>query len=523
MSYGLKSVRYGQHLLPLLRFRAMILTFVASATVTALALTYVVSEKYGASAIVLFQPNESVAFQQKSRDALGYPLPLVPLETIANTIEDVAKGEAVLEQTVRTLRLDVPRRKRPDNALMATLVDVKDRIKELRSEAWQILQYGRVLPKDNFRGAMVDLRKNLAVRRTNKAYTFRLEAVSDDPERAALIVNTVADILGDVLTRDRARMDRETKRNLETRLMQAVAEVDLLRTAMDSLKRNTGVAVLEQELSLRLKSVNTFQDELSKARTQIESLEQQRASIASQLEKLSRSEPYTSTVADNPVYLDLLSEEARLEVERSGMLEKFTPAHDEVKAVEAKLARTRERLQKEPRKILTSESSRLSDVHQKLLAEKLALDADVEAARAREQGYAQTVAMQEDLARKLIRTEPKLGDVTLRLSVAEKSYQLVNEAYQEAVLRESKTIRELTLQQPALIPHEPAKPLKIVHVSAAFLTSLALGIGFAIAASFLDTKVRTIADTETALGLPVFGTIPLLPATEAQGLIRRDL
>ncbi|HYP14113.1 MAG TPA: hypothetical protein VEQ63_09330, partial [Bryobacteraceae bacterium] len=341
MQYLAKTDPLRRHLAPLVRYRFLIIAFCLSAALSSLALTYVVSEKYVASAIVLFQPDESIAFQTKSRDALGFPLPLVPLETIANTVEDIVRGEAVLEETVRKLRLDVPRKKRVDNPILAVFIDAKDRIKELRSEVWQILQYGRILPKDNFRGAMLDLRKNLGVKKTNKAYTFRLEAVDTDPERAALIVNTVGEIASEALARDRVRAARQTRLNLENRLTQAGAELLVLRTAADALKRRTGVSSLGQELSLHLKSANTFEEELSKARTQVQALEQQRQAFASQLEKQDPSVRYTSTVADNPIYNELRSDLARFEVERSGLLEKFTPDHQEVKAVEAKLAQTR--------------------------------------------------------------------------------------------------------------------------------------------------------------------------------------
>jgi succinoglycan biosynthesis transport protein ExoP len=511
MQHFLKSSQHRQFIAPLVRYRFLILTFCLSATLSSLALTYVISEKYVASAIVLFQPYENVSFQQKSRDALGFPLPLVPLETIANTVEDIAKSEAVLEATVRTLHLDVTKKKHVNNPIVAAFLDAKDRVKELRSEAWQILQFGRILPKDDFRGAMIELRKNLNIRRTNKAYTFRLEATDGDPERSALIVNTVGDIVSQLVSRDRARTAREAKLNLETRVTQASAELEMLRTAMDTLKRNTNVASLQQELSLHLKSANAFEEDLSKASTQVQSLERQRIAIGSQLEKQEPSIRYSSTVAENPIYNELRSELSKLGVERSGLLMKFTPDHPEVKVVDAKLAEARSSLQKESPKIVSSESSKLNDLHQKLFSDKLAVEAELEAARARVAGLKQAVDSQQQLARLVTRSEPKIEDIALRLATAEKSYQLVSEAYQEAALTESKTVRELSLQSPALVPGEPARPLKILHVTATLVTSLALSIGLVIGISFFDLTIRSIAEAESALGLPVFGTIPLLP------------
>jgi uncharacterized protein involved in exopolysaccharide biosynthesis len=505
-------VSVSGRLAPLRRQWPLILTFSLSAALSSLALTYVMSEKYLASAIVVLQPNEDLATQPKSRNALGFPLPLVPLESIANTLEDILKGEAVLEKTVRELRLDIAKERKPTNRAMTFVLDFKDWLKEKRTEAWQILKYGRVLPKDNFRGAMINLQKNLSIKRTNKAYTVRLEALDEDPERAAQIVNTAGAKLAETVTESRAQVNREARKNIEARLAKAGEMLDTLRARVDMYKRRAGVSELSQEVSLRLKSLSDLEDDLARTRANIDAAVARRARVEEQLKESAPSVTYTATTSDNPLYNELRSEKTKLEVELSGLLETVTPEHDNVKAVRAKLKEATDRLAQEKPKLLTSESTRLNEIHTKLESDLLEVDVELRTQRAREAVLRKTFEERGSQARRLVESEPELESLMMRLQTEEKSYQLISEAYQEALLAESKSVPEVIIQREALVPSEPARPIKILHVATSLLLGLAIGIGMAFGFAFLERRVTTPIEAELAVELPVIGIMPEMAA-----------
>jgi uncharacterized protein involved in exopolysaccharide biosynthesis len=503
-----ESFRLRRYLAPLTRHKWLIVTFCAASALSSLGLTYVLSEKYQASITVFYQPRENVSFQDKSKDALGYPLPLVPLETIANTLEDIVRGDAVLEKTVRMLRLDIQVKKPAANWFIGVIRDLKDDVKEWRENAWQILKYGRLLPKDPVRGAMVRLQADISVKRINKAYTFRLMVLDSDPTRAAEIANTLGALLSDFVVQEQAQTTRETRANIERRLLQASADMQQLRTELEGLKRKTGISSLDEELTLRLKTINGFEEELAKSRNELRSLEDRRAELAAQLGRQDSTVKYDSTVADNPVFNQLRMEQARLEVERSGLLQEFTPQHAKVKAVEAELAKVLQRLSQEAPKLVSSESTRPSEIHQKLQADLLGVEAQIEALRAKGQEWSTTIARETATARRLIENEPGVGQLKLRVAAAERSYQLINEAYEEARLAESQTLSQVMLPSPALVPSEPARPIKIIHILVTFLLSLALAIGSVFLGNYFDSRVYDIVDAEQSLGMPVLATIP---------------
>ena len=490
------------------RNRYLILTFCLSAALSSLLLTYVMSEKYLAATTLLYQPNETVTFRPKEHEALGFPTPLVSLESIGNTLDEVLKSDRVIERVVRTMRLDVKRPREYSNWFVATFHSTKDTVKEYGAKTWQVLRYGRVLDKDPFGDAMVNLRKNLKIGRTSKAYTFGLEMLDSDPQVAAEVVDEAANTLAMVLHDEQIRIARETRESLATRMKQNQEEVAELRALIDTFKQDTRVSSLSEELSLKLKTVASFQEEYSRAQNELRALQRKRAEIQDQLNGQQRSVTYDSTSTQNPVVDEMKLELARLEVQRSGLLGKFTEEHQEVKALDARLAQVRRKLQTEETSVVRSESVRSNDIWQKLTAERLTADAEIEALTARINAYGKSIGQESGQARQLTSNEQRLGDLTLRLSGAERAYGLLSEAFEQARIAESRAASEVSILHKALVPKSPARPNKILHVGVSTGLSLVLGIGLAFLFNFLDTSMRSINQVERVLNLPVLGTIP---------------
>jgi len=500
------------------RYKGLMITFCLVATLSSLGITYVMSEQYEANATLFYQPSENVSFQQKAKDALGFPLPLVPLETIANTLEDMVKGDAVLEKTVRTLKLDVKTPRKPASAFMNSVLDLKDTLKDWRRDAMQMVQYGRLIPEDPVRGAIENLRKNLTVARVNKAYTIRLEVRDQEPDRAAKIVETLAGFLSDAVVQEQTRTSHESRMNIEGRLAQAQREVENLRATLANLKSTRGISSLDDEVTLRLKTLNSFQEDRSKFTHDLRALEDRRAQLALQLKDQSALVNFDSTVAHNRVFDEFRMERSRLEVERAGLLERLTPESNEVRAVEARLAEAKEKLSAEPETLVSSETSHLNEVRQKVESDLLSVTAEIEGMRAREKAIGSSIQTESDAVRSLIENEPVIKQTNLRLAAAEQSYELMNGAYQEALTTESKSVREVTMMGSVLVPTAPVRPIKILHVSVTFLLGIALAIGCAFLAHYFDSTLYDAHDAEKSIDLPVLAAVPMIP--RSRGVFR---
>jgi len=507
-----KPIDLSEYLAPLRRHRALIATFVATATLSSLGFTYAVSERYKAQTTILYQPREEVSFQQHSRDALGFPPPLVPLESIGNTLEEMVKSDAIVAETVRVLHLDVKERPPTNSWYAAAFRETKDTIKEWRRNAFEILKHGRLLPRDAFTEAMIGLKSDVSIKRTAKAYTFQLEVISEDPKRAAAIVDTIGPILSRFLASEHARSARESRDKILPRLEAAAGEINATRRELEATKTSAGVASLPEELSLKVESTNRLERQLTDVVNDLRAMERRRDELNSQIAAQEPSFRYESTVADNPIVEDMKLAVARLELERSGLLEKLTPEHQDVKAVDARLAQARQTQSAQQARVVTSELTRVNDIQRKLLSDKLSADAEIETLGAKERELRAAIDRASSEARLLTAKEPKIGALLLQLKAGEQAYELIHQSYEEARLAEARETSEVAILHAALVPIAPSRPIKIVHVGASFVLSLCLAIGLALFTKLFDDTVRTIHDAEDALGAPVLTTIPPVAA-----------
>lgn len=514
-----EAIDLRPHLAVLLRQKHLILTFCLSAALASLGLTYVFSEKYVAYTTVLYQPNEAGTFRPKDREALGFPTPMVSLESIGNTLDELAKSDGAIEAVVRTLHLDVKRPRPPSNFFVNTFHTVKDTAKEYARNAWQLMRYGRVLERHPFAEAMADLRKNLTTERTAKAYTFQLEVVDNDPAMAAAIVDQVAVTLAKFLEDERLRQVRETREGVVVRLRQNESEIADLRRQLEGFQKDTDVSSLSQELSLRLKTLASFREEHARARNELEALYKKRAEEQQQLDRQAPSVKYDSTSTQNPVVDEMKLELAKLEVERSGLLGKYTEQHQEVKALDAKMAQVRRKLETEVNTVVRSESVRTSDIYQKLLGNRLATEAEIESLTARVRAYDNSIGQESSHARNLASKEQQLASLTLQLASAERSYVLIGEAYEEARIAESRAASEVSILHKALVPTAPARPIKILHVGVSAILSLLLAIGLTFLFDFFDNSIRSIDQVERILNVPVLGTIPAVQSPDGSTVV----
>jgi uncharacterized protein involved in exopolysaccharide biosynthesis len=500
-------------LAPVSRRWKLILTFCVAAVLTSLALTYVVSEKYRATSTILYQPNEPLTFRPRTRDALGFPTVVVGLESIGSTLEDVLRSDALLGKVVTELHLD---QKLPPSGtwLQRSYQIAKNKFREARADVWQVLKYGRILPQDNFSDAVAGLRDSITLKRTAKAYTFEIQVVDSNPQRAALVVDTISKGLANLLAAADARSALDAQRRLMPQVENSANELARIRSEIDSLKSSAQISSLDQELTLKLKNVSSFEEELAKVGNELHSLRDEQVTIQQQLNSQPQTIVYSSTTSDNPVSDSVKKELASLEIERAGLLENLTVDHPKVKAIDARIAEAREKLGREQPRQVSAESSGINEVRQKLLSDKFNVESQIAALSAKQQALIATVQTQTDKARHLSGNEAKLAAAQLELAAAEKNYELTNEAFEEARLAEANVSTEVMVLSLATIPTSPILPIKIYHVGATLLLSLLLGSGFAFLADYFDPYLRKVNDVELALDAPVLASIPATSNTE---------
>jgi uncharacterized protein involved in exopolysaccharide biosynthesis/Mrp family chromosome partitioning ATPase len=99
---------------------------------------------------------------------------------------------------------------------------------------------------------------------------------------------------------------------------------------------------------------------------------------------------------------------------------------------------------------------------------------------------------------------------------------LLKTKHQEALIKESEAVEEVSIVRPAADPDAPVSSDRVNTVLVGALLGLMIGLVFAFVQETLDTSIGTIEDVESYLEVPVLGVVPHIDAREtAERLIER--
>jgi uncharacterized protein involved in exopolysaccharide biosynthesis len=134
---------------------------------------------------------------------------------------------------------------------------------------------------------------------------------------------------------------------------------------------------------------------------------------------------------------------------------------------------------------------------------------DVQTLLAQRNRLRESIASLGSARRPLAEKEKKLGELQLRLTIAEGDYSVVSKALAEARVQEASEANEVRVVSAAQPPTYPVAPIKLMYPAAAGLAALLLGICAILLADSLWSRVRCIDDAQR-LGLPVLATFPAI-------------
>jgi capsular exopolysaccharide synthesis family protein len=90
----------------------------------------------------------------------------------------------------------------------------------------------------------------------------------------------------------------------------------------------------------------------------------------------------------------------------------------------------------------------------------------------------------------------------------------VNEGLERLRLASALTQPNITVVQYPPVPSEKSEPQLFLYIPAVILFSLVIGLGLTLGIEFMDTRLRTPAEVERQVGLPLLGSVPDLTEDE---------
>jgi polysaccharide biosynthesis transport protein len=339
------------------------------------------------------------------------------------------------------------------------------------------------------------LKKLLSLEEVRNTNLIQITVFSVDPAEAALLANTIAQVYMEQRIGERQRIvakgleqlqDEVTKKEKEVN--DAYAEASQLRTENgivdpnpDGLENSTRVE--DSSVLANQAKVDQTQSEVATLRSRVQQLEGlKRGDLMRAAGLLNLNDPIIEQKL--PIYQTAQAEKARLL--NSGLGEN----HPDVKALQAQMEVLEQQLSQQLDSILKGLETQLEIAQNSLKAmqENLASTQD-------QQQQKKTASVQYlDAKYRYLQERKLLEGAKARLNT---------ESMESAMPQQSAAIRD-----PAEPAQFPSRPKIVLNLILGAFAGILLGVGLAFFLEYLDTSVKTMADVEKVLELPVLGIIP---------------
>jgi polysaccharide biosynthesis transport protein len=364
---------------------------------------------------------------------------------------------------------------------------------------------------DSIGGEVLGLSRSLKVTPIRASNVIEISYPSTDASYAAQVVNRVVD---EYLTFHAMVHGKKGLSGFYDK--QGRALLASLRESEDSLRDfalNEGIVNPIAEIQAAVGSVSNMEGELRTVSTVIAGVEEKLRTINDQLAEQPTVVKRSQYVGVNPVVSQLSEQLVDRQVDRVTLLRKYTEKdrhvrdnEEEINEIEAQLSTTK---RSEPT-VITQEMLGPNPVYEARLTEMLRMEAELKEQRAKK------LAVENELARsrrqlvvlkqKGIEFERLDQDILRRRAMLE----LFEKRQQEASLGEAMDQERLVNVE---VVERPKLPLAANNNGAssvylALLSGLAVALGGAFGAEYLNRTVRFEREVEGRLGVPVLGTIP---------------
>src|SRR5215467_13230016 len=237
-------------------------------------------------------------------------------------------------------------------------------------------------------------------------------------------------------------------------------------------------------------------------RSDIEKTRQQRTELELTQGRLARSDPGSVgervfVDSGNPALQRLQATQIELLLERNNLALEVTDRHPRLQALDDRLREVRSEMRREVSAQIALLRSR-EEILNRQMGELLQKNREVPSI---------------ELGLQRLQRDAKVNDDLLTL---------LKTRHQEALIKESEGVEEVSIVRPATEPGSPVGGETFNTVVVGALVGLMLGLVLAFVQETLDTSIGTIEDVETYLQVPVLGIVPHIDARETvQRLVER--
>ncbi len=337
-----------------------------------------------------------------------------------------------------------------------------------------------------FLDVVLDLKRSLDAEREGMTSIINILATDDDPQMSMLIANTTAETYMEVASAEINKRIFEALKFIEEQLEVTGAKLTDAENELVKFRETHKLVSLDAQTSHILTLLVRLEEEYEKIIRSADEVNELMVSLAEMRDQPLTSQHSFYSNEASALYNNLNDKLVNLLVDRDTLLLTYTFDYPEVKET--------------GRRIVELTKNMYSQLERQLGVQK---------ARAAE------LKKQIDHFNTRLRELPEEGLTLARLErkvkLRDQVFTLLETKHQEALIKKSEKLDEVTVVKPALMPDRPINPFRtLVNVIIGTIMGLILGMVLALVFETLDTSIGAIEDVEEYLGVKVVGIVPYI-------------
>jgi len=323
---------------------------------------------------------------------------------------------------------------------------------------------------------------------------IEITVTSPNARQAKELANTIAEVYRDYNKTNRNARVIEARKFIEAQLREVEARVKRAEEEVWAFRDANRIIAPGAESTVLLSLFTQVRGDIERTRQQRIELEGMQARLA---RNGAAKDERIYVDATNPNLAKLAASQSELMLERTNLALEVTDRHPRLQAIDDRLREVRAEMRRE-------------------------IGAQVAALRNREEILNRQMGDLLAKNREVPATELSLARLQRDAKVNDDLLTLLKTRHQEALIKESEGVEEVSIVRPATEPTTPAGTKMVNTIALGALLGLGLGVVLAFVRETLDTSIGTIEDVESYLGVRVLGIVPHIdPRETMQRLIER--
>lgn len=400
-----------------------------------------------------------------------------------------------------------------------TQLDVQLRLSNLASIATSQRVFGaaaETLPEYGMRFSPQQIFSSTKVSPVRDTNILAVEVTLPDPNEAMVAADVIAEEFKRVYSELNNAALAQSREFIEAQLETTREAMVKAQDERRKFKEANEIVMIDQQTSAVVQRMSQAKTDINNANTGLQAITARTAQLEKELAKMPEWETTGQTTSRNPIWQRLKEELLVLETRKAAMMggtagtQRRGPNHPDIAVIQGQIDEIKAKFVNEAIKedYVAATQESVNTNYKSTLDRWLMSKVDQLGYQAQREALAAALEEMRGELAELPEKQAKLAELDADVYAATNTYSLMRNKLDEAKIKEKQARNEVALKtiDPAYV--FPVNQRKMLKLLLALILSPLLGIGVAFLLHYTDNTIKTAADAEKLIGLPVLTAVP---------------